>query len=109
MPIRLCSTPRCPSPATYRGRCAEHARQVNRDTHRNRSFYNGKRWRLAARRKKFDHPICEHCDEALAVEVHHDPPLEVLLATGRDPYDPAVLFALCKPCHGRATRKEQHA
>lgn len=107
MPTRLCHTPSCPREVAYRGYCQIHQRQVNRATHRHRKFYNGKKWRMAARHKKFLNPICEHCDTALSQEVHHDPPLHELLGTGRDPYDPAVLVALCKTCHGQATRKEQ--
>jgi 5-methylcytosine-specific restriction endonuclease McrA len=107
MPTKLCSNPGCPNPATYRGYCAEHARQVNRATHPNKSFYGSRRWRLTARHVRFLHPMCEHCGKALSQEVHHDPPLEVLLAEGRNPYDLALLVALCKPCHGVETRREQ--
>jgi 5-methylcytosine-specific restriction endonuclease McrA len=112
-PIRLCAQPRCPNPATAKGRCDAHRKALERDRSRARrdtshkSFYDTKKWRLAARHKKFLNPICERCDEALSQEVHHDPPLKVLLATGRNPYDPAVLVALCKPCHSTVTLLEQ--
>jgi 5-methylcytosine-specific restriction endonuclease McrA len=113
MPTRLCSHPRCGNTATGRGRCDEHRKALERDRSRTRrdtshkSFYDTKRWRLTARHIKFLRPICEHCDQALSAEVHHDPPLKTLLAAGRDPYNPAVLVALCKPCHSAATLTEQ--
>jgi 5-methylcytosine-specific restriction endonuclease McrA len=54
-------------------------------------------------------PVCERCDRVLATEVHHDPPLRVLLETGRNPYAMDVLVALCKPCHSAETLREQRA
>ncbi len=63
---------------------------------------------MASRHQLFLHPLCEECGN-IAQHVHHDPRLEVLLATGRSPYDPAVLHSLCKPCHGAVTRAEQQA
>lgn len=114
-PIRLCLTPSCPEPATGRGRCDTHrkAREASRSRERradsHKSFYDTKKWRLQARRIKFERPICEHCDNTLSQEVHHDPPLRILLAEGRNPYDPAVLVALCKPCHSAATLAERRA
>lgn len=114
MPKRLCLDPECPNPARPgSNKCDEHARSYERERSRARrdtshkSFYDTKRWRLTARRKKFDNPICEDCGEALSEEVHHDPPLGVLLAEGRNPYDQAVLVALCKPCHSAATLRER--
>lgn len=73
---------------------------------RNR-FYATRRWALTRRHKLGLNPFCEHCGVVLANEVHHDPPLAVLLATGRDPYALEVLVALCKKCHSRATVLEQ--
>jgi 5-methylcytosine-specific restriction endonuclease McrA len=80
--------------------------RARRDTS-HKSFYDTKRWRLTARHIKFQRPICERCDNALSQEVHHDPPLTALLAASRNPYDPAVLVALCKPCHSSVTLLEQ--
>jgi 5-methylcytosine-specific restriction protein A len=112
-PVRLCLEAGCPNPQTGRGRCDTHRKTREADRSRERradshkSFYDTKRWRLTARRIKLDRPICEHCDNALSQEVHHDPPLRALLATRRNPYDPAVLVALCKPCHSAVTLTEQ--
>ena len=74
MPVRLCTEPRCPLVATHRGRCPEHARQRNRDIHRNRHIYNSKRWRILRRRVLYDHPICQACDRVLATDVDHVDP-----------------------------------
>jgi 5-methylcytosine-specific restriction enzyme A len=82
----------------------ERSRSRRADSHK--SFYDTKRWHVARRAYLFNHPLCERC-EAIAEHVHHDPPLHVLLATGRNPYDPAVLRSLCKPCHSSETRAEQ--
>src|SRR3954470_8383763 len=101
-PTRLCLEARCGNKATARGRCDEHRKALERDRSRARrdtgikSFYDTKRWRLTARHVKFLHPMCEDCGRALSQEVHHIEPLRELLATGRDPYDPAELLALCK-------------
>jgi hypothetical protein len=113
MPIRLCSVCR-ENQATARGKCDDCRHDYERDRSRDRraeshkAFYDTRRWRLAARHKKNLNPICEHCDHALSQEVHHDPPLRVLLAAKRNPYDPAVLVAPCKPCHSVETMREQH-
>ena len=93
MVVRLCLERGCPNQATARGRCDEHRRAKERDRSRARRedaaernrFYARKRWLITARRKRFETPICEHCAHELATEVHHDPPLKALLASGRDP------------------------
>lgn len=103
MPTRLCLTPQCPSPATYRGRCDKHSKERNRETHRNRQVYNSKRWKILRRAVLFDQPICQHCNNALARDVDHITPIE----HGGDPYDRSNLQALCPSCHGRKTRAEQ--
>ncbi len=102
MPVRLCSEPRCPNVQTYRGRCPDHARRRNQDTHRNRHIYNSKRWRILRRRVLYDQPICQHCDQELATDVDHIRPI------GRrgDPWAIANLQALCRRCHGRKTKAE---
>jgi hypothetical protein len=113
MPTRLCLDCRT-NPATSRGRCDDCRKASERDRSRDRraeshkAFYDTRRWKIAARHKKGLNPICERCDQALATEVHHDPPLRVLLKTGRNPYAMDVLIALCKPCHSAETLREQH-
>jgi 5-methylcytosine-specific restriction protein A len=101
MPTRLCLNAGCPNPATYRGRCAEHARTTNRATHRNRTIYNSKRWATTRSSVLFSHPLCP-CG-AIATDVHHIVDLE----QGGDPWARANLQALCHPCHSRTTRQGQ--
>lgn len=101
--------PKCPALATTRGRCDHHNRERERtrsqarraDSHK--SFYDRLKWKRTRARFLFDHPLCERCG-GIAEHCHHDPPLRVLLATGRNPYHPDVLHSLCKRCHGAVTR-----
>lgn len=101
MPIRMCAEPRCPNEAAYRGRCRTHARSWERQTHRNKSFYNSARWRNTRRRQLFDHPLCQ-CG-AIATDVDHVVPIE----KGGDLWAWSNLQSLCAGCHGRKTRREQ--
>lgn len=101
MPIRLCSEHRCGSEATYRGRCRAHARGRERDTHRNKAFYNSVRWIRTRERQLHDYPLCQ-CG-AIATDVDHVQPIE----RGGDCWAPDNLQSLCAPCHGRKTRQEQ--
>jgi 5-methylcytosine-specific restriction enzyme A len=102
MPVRLCIEPRCRNVQTYRGRCPEHARQRNRDTHRNRHIYNSKRWRILRRKVLYAHPICQHCDQELATDVDHIQPIE----QGGDPWAIANCQGLCRSCHSKKTKAE---
>jgi 5-methylcytosine-specific restriction protein A len=113
---RICREPGCPNPAGKRGLCDDHRRAYERERSRARRgsdaaernrFYARKRWRLTARRKRFDNPLCERCGN-VATEVHHNPPLAQLLARGLNPYSPDYLVSLCRPCHSAETRREQH-
>lgn len=102
MPTRLCSEPRCPHPATTRGRCATHARTTDRQINRaGHAIYRTRRWQLLRRRVLFEQPLCP-CG-AIAVDVDHIRSLE----QGGKPYERANLMGLCKACHGRKTKREQ--
>ena len=103
MPYRHCLEPRCPEPAVSRGRCRTHARERERATHPNKRLYNSARWRHTRRRQLHRQPLCK-CG-AIAVDVDHVQPIE----QGGDPWNPANLQSLCRPCHGRKTRSEQGA
>lgn len=100
MPTRLCLEARCPEPAKYRGRCATHARSINRTTHRNRRIYNSKRWAMTRQRVLFEQPLCatDGCDE-LSTDVHHIVDLEA----GGDPWARSNLEAHCHSCHSKIT------
>ena len=104
MPIRLCAAPTCPEQATYRGRCADHARQVNAATHRNRSIYNSAKWAATRRKVIFANPLCavDGCDE-IAVDCDHIVPIE----RGGAVWDLTNLQGLCRPHHAAKTRREQ--
>lgn len=100
MPTRLCLTPRCPDPATYRGRCKRHAKQRNRETHTNKTIYNTKRWQILRRSVLFNHPLCP-CGE-IATDVDHINPIE----QGGDAWSRQNLQALCHSCHSIKTNRE---
>lgn len=99
---RVCLAPGCPNEASYRGRCADHARTRNRVTHRNRDVYNSKRWRLLRRAVLFDDPLCRECGR-IATDVDHVKPIE----DGGAPFDRENCQPLCASCHSRKTRREQ--
>jgi 5-methylcytosine-specific restriction protein A len=111
MPIKLCLSPKCPNPATARGRCDFHRKlqerqrsRVRRQEGRERNrFYARKHWAMVRRHKLRLDPICELCDVALASEVHH----RIALDDGGDVYAMGNLVSTCKPCHSRQTRREQ--
>lgn len=100
---QVCGHPRCPDPPTYRGRCQRHARQRERATHRNRSIYNSKRWKMLRRRRLFLDPLCS-CGE-IATDVDHITPIE----EGGEPFGLENTQSLCKSCHSVKTRREQLA
>lgn len=106
MPTRLCSEPRCPHPATYRGRCPNHARTNDRAINRaGHSIYRTRRWQLLRRRVLYEQPICAGCDNELAVDVDHI----IAIEDGGAPWARNNLQGLCVPCHSRKTRREQLA
>lgn len=102
MPTRLCQERSCPSPATYRGRCAEHAQQVNKTTHRNKHIYGSKRWQLLRRSVLIQQPLCACGCGRLSEDVDHVVPIE----QGGAPYDRENLQALTHSCHAIKTKRE---
>jgi 5-methylcytosine-specific restriction endonuclease McrA len=102
-PTRLCLEPRCPNPATVRGRCADHAAVRRKETRSvNDSWYSSKPWKLSRRKQLHDHPLCQYVDPATGVEcgeiadsVHHRKPIE----DGGARRDPANLMSVCRPHH----------
>jgi 5-methylcytosine-specific restriction protein A len=103
MPTRLCSTARCPDPATYRGYCTTHAQQRNRETHTNKSIYSSKRWQMLRRKVLFEEPLCS-CGE-IATDVDHIQPIE----RGGQPWSRANLQSMCHQCHSIKTNAEMRA
>jgi 5-methylcytosine-specific restriction endonuclease McrA len=106
VPTRLCSAPRCPEPATYRGRCQAHAadneRQVNRAGH---AIYRTKRWQLLRRKVLREQPLCPDPCGDIATDVDHIKSIE----DGGDPWARANLQGLCHSHHAAKTRAEQQA
>lgn len=102
MPIKLCAHPQCPKTATYRGRCPVHARQVDRQTHRNKHIYGSKRWQILRRRVLFEQPLCACGCGRIAEDVDHIQSIE----GGGDPWARENLQGLTHSCHGRKTRRE---
>src|SRR5688500_4797006 len=100
MPTRLCLEPRCPSPATYRGRCQAHARTNERHTHTHKHLYNSVRWQRTRRTVLFKQPLCE-CG-AIATDVDHVTAIE----DGGNPWALFNLQALCASCHATKTNRE---
>lgn len=99
MPVKLCSAPRCPEYATYRGKCRGHARDRERQTNRaGKAIYNTAKWRHTRKAVLSREPLCP-CGE-IAVDVHH----KVDLADGGAPYDLENLEGLCHACHSKETR-----
>jgi 5-methylcytosine-specific restriction enzyme A len=103
MPTRLCKNPRCPDPATYRGRCQRHAKQREKQTHPNKHIYNTKRWQILRRRVLFDQPLCA-CG-AIATDVDHILAIE----DGGQPWAIANLQPMCRACHATKTNTEVRA
>lgn len=106
MPSKVCLEPGCPELASYRGRCAGHARDRERRTHKHKPVYNSKRWKLLRRRVLFEQPLCatEGCDE-IATDVDHI----VAIEDGGDPWARDNLTGYCHPCHSRKTNREVRA
>jgi 5-methylcytosine-specific restriction endonuclease McrA len=103
-PIRLCNEPRCPEPATVRGRCARHATEQRKLTRSPfDAFYSSRAWRIARRRQLFEHPLCQYVLEdgtecaTIADSVHHIDEL----TEGGAPRDPANLMSTCRPHHSK--------
>lgn len=109
-----CNEPGCPRFSTGRGTCDEHRRKHERERSARRraegdpGLYTRARWRKLRNAKLRSKPLCERCEAdgrtEPAVDVHHKIPV----THGGDPFPPLDgLESLCKPCHGRHTRKEQ--
>lgn len=98
--------PRCQ--ACEKGRAAERAegkarsrrRYDKRRDPRFKSFYNSKAWRrLSAATLAEAAWRCEDCG-GLAVEVHHEPPIQTKEGWDRR-LDASICHALCLKCHNK--------
>lgn len=93
-----CLEPGCGELTTSK-RCPTHTR--GRYTKAAGSLYSSKRWRILRRRILAANPRCTSCG-TLATEVDH----VTAIRDGGDPWDPANLQPLCRPCHSRKTASE---
>jgi hypothetical protein len=94
----------CPNEATTKGRCATHGRIEWKATHdpARTKIYQSKEWRSFRAIRLALNPICEVCNEASSVDVHHP----VRLSTGGSVFTIEGTECLCKTCHGIETYKE---
>lgn len=110
-PLSPCSVAGCPRVATYRGRCAAHAKQAERARARQpgrRRF--DRRWRQTRAAFLAHYPTCQATDEAalrdhalhgnVATSVHHKVDWQL---GGADSW--GNLLALCHRCHSRITMR----
>lgn len=103
--LRPCAgSPTCPHPATYRGRCADHARDQERTRYNadTRTWYSTEAWRVLRLSVLAEQPICADCQTKPSVECDH-----VVPHRGKYEFfwDRNNLQGLCKGCHGRKTAR----
>lgn len=108
MPSLPCMEVGCGEFVTYRGRCAVHSKDRERETHRTgrieaRSgrMYDRAKWQRTRRAQLAREPLCRDCG-AIATEVDHVRPLE----EGGDPWAFSNLQSLCASCHARKSLGE---
>lgn len=72
-------------------------RLAPKSTPQHKRFYGTRRWKRLRRVVLAEHPVCEHCGRAFAVDVDH--------VDGDNRNNQRCnLQALCKECHGRKTK-----
>ena len=112
MPSRLCSVPRCgkilPEGQLYLEGCTKctEREELNKPWARKERlrFYGTSKWQKLRAVKLAENPVCEYCNEALAVEVDH---VESAAANRPDLwYDWNNLKSTCKRCHQEKTARK---
>lgn len=82
-----------------------------RKTEEQKSFYSSAQWTLTSKMHRANEPLCRRCKQAgfivVADLVHHNPPLEILLKTGCNPFNEKNLESLCTPCHQKELRAKR--
>ena len=83
-----------------------------RKTPEQRKLYGSARWTAVSKAVRVKEPLCRRCKVAgrivPAQMVHHNPPVEVLLARGDSPYDERFLEPLCNMCHLKELREKKN-
>jgi 5-methylcytosine-specific restriction enzyme A len=111
MPTRLCLEPRCPNPATGKGRCDQHRKPIERERSRARreatkGVYKTRMWERRRIQVLTRDPFCADgrvCGgKAPSMEVDHVKPL----AEGGERYAMANLRGTCTACHEAKTAAE---
>jgi len=101
-----CLTPRCPRPATRRGRCAEHHREYDRTPYRTaqRRFYASSEWRLTRARILARDPICrdESGCTARSTDVDH-----IVTKRNGGSDDDSNLRGMCHSHHSARTARDE--
>jgi 5-methylcytosine-specific restriction endonuclease McrA len=69
--------------------------------------YRHPRWRKLRKAILVAEPMCRAGCGRHATDIDHADRLVTLIASGRDPFDVALLAPLCSPCHARKTMWEQ--
>lgn len=125
MPYRQCKKPGCTELVEVGGSgyCPKHSHIPEQDARRSFddldrkktpeeiAFYHSRKWTEASRRHRNIEPLCRRCREKgkiVAGElVHHNPSLQELLRTGRNPYDDQYLETLCFRHHQAELRAKK--
>jgi 5-methylcytosine-specific restriction protein A len=107
----ICNKVGCNTLIDSPGYCDAHKRekvQSLRDldakrTPEQKQFYSSRRWTTISKLHRAKEPLCRRCRAEGKVVVgqlvHHDPPLDTLLAKGLNPYLDKYLETLCFNCH----------
>jgi len=99
--LRYCAEPTC-GVLVHRGRCAFHARQLERQRPNVtvRQWYYTARWRALRQQVLHDTPVCNDCGLHASRDVDH------IIPHRGDPvlfWDAGNLQALCARCHSHKT------
>ena len=116
-PMTICLEPGCPRPATSRGRCDEHRKQLERDRSARRreegdksrdrrvKIHHSARLVRTSRQVRAANPICQKCGARLSEVTHH---VHALGDGGEAfPTGDGALIALCAACHNAISVQEQ--
>ena len=84
----------------------------SKKTSEQKKFYSSRKWTETSKQHRQQEPLCRRCKAngliVPAQMVHHNPPVEDLIARGLSPYDHAYLESLCNKCHLVELRKKKY-
>lgn len=103
-----CSYPGCPNLSVRGGRCAEHARHLERGPVPSDAHTRTNRWTVAAKRYRTNHPLCDYC-LAGGVVVPAEATDHLVKPEGRRDlmFAASNLSGLCWSCHSTVTGYER--